>query len=512
MKKVLSYVEEQIIIKLLSEKYHIVKKNDDIKEKIHSQFKDWQNDVVKKLNLSNPFYNNQEALEKVKSELLSNECTMQNIKNDLKEYKSLENISDIKVESRFFNKEIEKLNNRGIAIEKKPKSTKLKITKKVKLDTSEKIAEDKKICRTLILDKWQKALDAEYMKWELQEIQKYRAKLMKKLEDWLKLVQKMDDLLSELSLDSGLLFDLSKGSLSEQDISQLKKWVEYISKNDGVKELCDMLGRLRRADKTSREEMVKTITHITQTIPDIDSNEEIVGIKIGKDLEHALPQELALLSDPETSILFDLKYIEGRLMCFDMEGVSEEEIEIEEEKLTQVSDEEKLGPIIICVDTSSSMQGSPETIAKAVTLYMATRAISQNRNCYLINFSTGIETMDLSGGLGLQEVMKFLKMSFNGGTDATPALNHALKMMKEEDYEKADILMISDFVMGSLPSDLTLKIQKAKSEKNKFYSLAIGNLFLNSYLKEVFDDEWVYNTNNSSIHSIKKMADTMSNI
>ena len=308
------------------------------------------------------------------------------------------------------------------------------------------------------------------------------------------------------------MFDLSKGDLSSQDISQLKKWVEYISSNDGVKELCDMLGRLRRADKASREELVKTISHITNTIPDINSNEEIVGIKIGKDLEHTLPQELALLSDDETSILFDLKYIEGRLMCFDMEGVSEEIIEKEDEKLIEVSDEEKLGPIIICVDTSGSMSGSPETIAKAVTLYMATRAISQNRSCYLINFSTDIETLDLSGGLGLKQVMQFLKMSFNGGTDATPAMNHGLEMMKEDAYKKSDLLMISDFVMGSLPDNLIKNIQEAKSDKNKFYSLSIGNLFLESHLKDVFDDEWVYNPSNSSVSSITSITDTMMNV
>ena len=38
--------------------------------------------------------------------------------------------------------------------------------------------------------------------------------------------------------------------------------------------------------------------------------------------------------------------------------------EVEEERLIEVEEEEKLGPMIICVDTSGSMQGSPETIAK----------------------------------------------------------------------------------------------------------------------------------------------------
>lgn len=54
-------------------------------------------------------------------------------------------------------------------------------------------------------------------------------------------------------------------------------------------------------------------------LPDINSREEIIGIRLGRDIEHVLPSEMALLADPETSILFDLKYVESRLMCFDMQ-------------------------------------------------------------------------------------------------------------------------------------------------------------------------------------------------
>jgi uncharacterized protein with von Willebrand factor type A (vWA) domain len=137
---------------------------------------------------------------------------------------------------------------------------------------------------------------------------------------------------------------------------------------------------------------------------------------------------------------------------------------------------------------------------------MATRAIAQHRHCYLINFSTEIETLDLSGGLGLQKIIQFLNMSFHGGTDATYAVSHALNMMKEKDYVKADLLMISDFVMGLLPNDLILNIQQAKDKKNKFYSLAIGDLSLKSHLKDIFDDEWIYNPDTSNIHNIKQIT------
>ena len=193
-------------------------------------------------------------------------------------------------------------------------------------------------------------------------------------------------------------------------------------------------------------------------------------------------------------------------MCFKMEGMQTRSYEVEEEQMIEVEEEEKLGPIIICVDTSGSMQGSPETVAKAVTLFMATRAISQKRNCLLINFSTGIETLDLSGQIDITKVMEFLRRSFRGGTDVSPALTYALNMMSDEKYSQSDLLIISDFIMDSLPEALHEKISAAKANKNQFYSLSIGDLFLSQRLREVFDNEWVYNPSTSSISSIQNIV------
>ena len=124
-------------------------------------------------------------------------------------------------------------------------------------------------------------------------------------------------------------------------------------------------------------------------------------------------------------------------MCFEMEGIQANYHEIEEERMIEVEEEEKLGPMIICVDTSRSMQGSPETIAKAVTLFIATRAVSQKRNCLLINFSTSIETLDLSGKIGIAKAIEFLQCSFHGGTDASPAFEYALEMMSKKPSENS---------------------------------------------------------------------------
>jgi len=214
-----------------------------------------------------------------------------------------------------------------------------------------------------------------------------------------------------------------------------------------------------------------------------------------------------LLQDEDLSILFDKKFVENELMCFDLRGyttkIEEKKIEIKKRQ----EKKEKLGPIILCVDTSGSMRGVPENIAKALTLFIANRAKEQKRDCLLINFSTSIEVFEFNEKMGIEKLIEFLKKSFHGGTDVAPALQYAVEKMKSEKYKKADVLVISDFLMRNIPNDLQDEIKNLKEEENKFYSLIIGSVFLDKKLEEIFDREWVYYINNHSIKELIKEFD-----
>jgi len=515
---------------------------DKIQEKLLSEMKQWSKGVQRRLDKENPFHEEQARFKVANRSLQRKDASIIDIEGDYSDFQFLSKKANYSVDEKFWISEIGKLKNKpklDLLVDKFSNSTTTKHKKKNKNSNEEdrlicrtllheqwlkslskaysewklkaikhknSNEEDRLICRTLLHEQWLKSLSKAYSEWELKAINEYRRKFLKKLSEWLSLVQQLDDTLSDLSLETGLFLDLSQGNLSLSDIEQLKKWVSYISQDEGVKNLCDMMGRLRQAGKTKRQELVKNTNTVQEFVSDVNSKEEIVGIHLGRDIEHALPQELALLADDEISILFDMKYTEGRLICFDLEGYQLKETSVEEEILVEIEDKEEHGPIIICVDTSGSMQGSPETIAKAITLFMATRASEQKRNCFLINFSTEIETLDLSGNLGLSKVISFLQRSFCGGTDASPALGYALYLMKKEEYKKSDLLMISDFIMASLPESLQNQITIAKENENKFYSLSIGNIFLEKKMESIFDNEWVYNPSNCSVHSLQAMV------
>ena len=508
MNKISVENEIQEMLDALTQEFPVAKE-EDIREQLSSEIGTEQRSIHRRLRRDNPFKENQVALQRVEDELKENIVAIDQLEQDFQHFQAFAKQTNSRIDEAYWLSEIEKLKENRKADQQ---VVDLVIKELFEEPTilaevlEQYIHEDQIIFRRLLLQQWRRLLDEQVAQWEIETIQKLRRELLGRLKEWLEKLQLLADTLDELSIEPGLLFDLSKGNLSLSNIEELKRWVSYISEDKGVRELCDMMGRLRRAEKTKRQELIKNLLTVTEYVPDINSREEIVGVYLGRDVEHALPQEIALLSDEDTSLLFDMKFVEGHLMCFKMEGMQTRSYEIEEEQMIEVEEEEKLGPIIICVDTSGSMHGSPETVAKAVTLFMATRAISQKRNCLLINFSTSIETLDLSGQIGITKVMEFLRRSFRGGTDVSPALTYALNRMNDEKYSQSDLLIISDFIMDSLPEALHEQISAAKGNKNRFYSLSIGDLFLSQRLREVFDNEWVYNPSTSSISSIQNIV------
>ena len=363
----------------------------------------------------------------------------------------------------------------------------------------EGFAKDRELAYELLISKWQEELDKVKGEWEFNKLRELRASLLEKIKDELKTLQELFNSLKSLGLEPGVWLDLSEGSLTPQGIEAFKRWAEYLKNDRGIQEICEMLGKIHRQEQIERIEKIQTTQELDTWVPDTSSKEEIVGIRLGKDIEHTLPSELALLSDDETSILFDLKYVESRLMCFDMHGLQQRTIEENTEVEMSTTEKDQKGPMILCVDTSGSMMGQPETVAKAVALYLASKAKEENRECYLINFSTGISTLDFSGSDGLPSLIKFLSSSFHGGTDVAPALRHALDIMNQDKYEKADLLVISDFIMSELPNDIFRLSKEQRERGNSFHSLVIDDCFLSNTQPTLFDFEWVYNPSTGNI-------------
>lgn len=474
--------------------------DEKIEEKLASEINGSQKSLKKKLLSESPYIKNRTELIQAERDQRHFGGSESTIREDLKKYKKL----CPKIDGSFW---LEKLNT--IISNKDNESALIQPPLETKDEASISIKKQETAIRRNLQESWRKDYERMETEWELNEIDKIRKQLIEEYSQWLNKIREILKSLNGLGLEPGVLWDLSVGSLSDQDVSLLLKWAEYLRNNEEIKKLCDLMGKMTQ--ESFSHEFIKTLTSHRYEVQkvDINSREEIVGIKLGNDLENLVPQELSYLTDPDISILFDLKFIENRLMCFEKQGFQstwEEEL-VEED--TQVDVLDKKGPIIICVDTSGSMSGAPETIAKALTLLLATQAANQKRPCYLINFSTAIETTDLQPPKGIADLIDFLKKSFHGGTDVAPALYEAVRKMEKEDYSKADLLVISDFVLSIDDDRLREVIAKQKLKDNYFYALSIGQFGLEN-VDALFDAQWNYDAERGTISQLNNVIEWVS--
>ena len=411
-------------------------------------------------------------------------------------------------------KKYEEYNNNDIdlrtifsMLEKINTSTRLVLKKEWWLDKIEKTKTDEiKPLKVSLLNELKKNISVLTENWELSQIKLIKEELIKKYISKLEYIKKLKEILSDLDLGTGYFWDLSKGNLIESDINSLISWVEFLKKNKEIMELCNLLGKMKKYNKELIKEKISRTIKYDIKVPDKNSNEEISGIKLGKSIEYLLPNELALLNDSELEELFNLKYVEEKLMLFDYDSyINIEQEKILEEFVESEKDEEK-GPIIICVDTSGSMSGAPERIAKAIAFSISSKAISENRPCLLINFSTSIEVVEFNKFNLFTDIFNFLKKSFSGGTDLIPALKYSLDKIENEKFEKADVLILSDFILNNIGNEILEKINNAKILGNKFYSISIGNLFMDRNLNNIFTKQWVYNPDTSNLDLLNEMA------
>lgn len=411
-------------------------------------------------------------------------------------------------------KKYEEYNNNDIdlrtifsMLEKINTSTRLVLKKEWWLDKIEKTKTDEiKPLKISLLNELEKNISVLIENWKLSQIKLIKEELIKKYISKLEYIKKLKEILSDLDLGTAYFWDLSKGNLIESDINTLISWVEFLKKNKKIMELCNLLGKMKKYNKELIKEKISRAIKYDIKVLDKNSNEEVSGIKLGKSIEYLLPNELVLLNDSELEELFDLKYIEEKLMLFDYDSyINVEKEKIVEEFVESEKDEEK-GPIIICVDTSGSMSGAPERIAKAIAFCISSKAISENRPCLLINFSTSIEVIEFNKFNLFADILNFLKKSFNGGTDLIPALKYSLDKIENEKFEKADVLILSDFILDNIENKIFKKINNAKKLGNRFYSISIGNLFMNKNLKNIFTKQWVYNPDTSNLDLLNEIA------
>ena len=348
------------------------------------------------------------------------------------------------------------------------------------------------------IEKWDELLFRKQTKWEIDFIETQRKKFCEELYKQIEELKNLQIALEPFTNELGRLWDISKGNWIRGNFDVLQRYAELLKKDTSLKELAEMLGRMRQSEREFEEEMFANIVIKPDWIAEHASKSDLIGIKESDDLSSLLPSETALLADETMQSVFFKKFAEKKLQTFEYQAklLSYKEDEFQDKR--EKEKEETKGPFIICIDTSGSMHGTPETVAKTLCFAILKIAIKELRKCYLISFSTGICTINLTDlKNSLDKIIDFLSMSFHGGTDAAPAMHEALRMLTTADYKKADVILVSDFVMPAFDKQTQQLIHQAKENKTKFHSLIVGNSQNPASIAD-FDNNWIYDANNNN--------------
>lgn len=162
---------------------------------------------------------------------------------------------------------------------------------------------------------------------------------------------------------------------------------------------------------------------------------EAYDVERGSELGRLIPAELVALHQPALRRDFGRRLLEASLLQYRLR-----------------EDEQKgKGPMVVCIDVSSSMQGDKELWSKAVALTLMDIARRQRRLFRAVMFSSGegaLRVLDLNRERRYQpELRKVVEMAEyfpGGGTEFERPIDAAVGLLRDRKLKRGDIVIITD--------------------------------------------------------------------
>ena len=193
--------------------------------------------------------------------------------------------------------------------------------------------------------------------------------------------------------------------------------------NSKLKKLAHMVGRMREHALALRRTLFER------------ANAEMYEVGLGAELSRLLPHELLALRHPLLRRDFARRFVDAELLQYALRAV----------------EEKGRGPMIVCIDGSSSMAGDKEIWSKAVSLTLLDIAQRQRRLFRSICFAAAdmpLQVLDLNRHqryvAEMHKVFQLAEYFPGGGTDFQKPLAAALECLQKARYKRGDIVFITD--------------------------------------------------------------------
>ena len=215
-----------------------------------------------------------------------------------------------------------------------------------------------------------------------------------------------------------------------------------LARNKKLGELARMVGRFKQdARALKRKTLERGVA-------------EAYDIELGSELGRLIPAELLAMHHPVLKRDFHRRVLEGAVLQYRLRD----------------DDPKGKGPMVVCIDVSSSMQGDKEMWSKAVALTLMDIARRQRRLFRAVMFSSGdvsLKVLDLNRERryqpDLNKVIEMAEYFPGGGTDFEAPIDAAVELLGEKKLKRGDIVIITDGESQVSP-DWLARLRERKDE------------------------------------------------
>lgn len=302
-------------------------------------------------------------------------------------------------------------------------------------------------------------------------------------------------------------WDMLRGLLRSDDWPESLRIARLIGQLPELAAIIRGLGRARQVDDVDRQDRSHTATLAPTALVTVRSAAIHVpelpgqtrGVYRSGRVSRMLPGEAMMLAHPRLRLVWHARHAERALLSYEDDDRMFETRPHKGEGWSPTPEPSPrcvMGPMLICVDTSGSMRGGAESVAKAVVLEAARVAHSQQRACHVFAFGGPDEIVELTlshDEHGVSQLVGFLGQAFRGGTDICGPLMRVLERLNESDWQLADLLIASDGEFGATAA-LGQELDRARSGAGlRVQGVLIGDRETIGLLELADDIFWVRN-------------------
>jgi len=295
----------------------------------------------------------------------------------------------------------------------------------------------------------------------------FRAEWRQEKADWQSLLALMQGITGDLAQ---LRWDALKGLLRRREWREAERLSALMARRPDLAALIARIGRAERPvaaappatapPDSGAHTQRQGLRAVETRLPDAPG--ELRGIRLSGRLERMLGSEAQQIRHPVLHKLWRAKRAEARLLTYDSEAVlidwrADPQAPPREAVAPPPPQPRMRGPMLIALDTSGSMQGAPEQIAKAVVLEAMRVAQRERRGCKVIAFGGPGELIERDLAFtpdGLHALLDLIGQGYDGGTDLQTPIERAVAAVHDAPWASADLLVVSDGEFGCTPATL----------------------------------------------------------